>query len=98
VNEPSERVRVLAIGFGTWHALVALAQAVGDSGKVYGIDISERILNKKLSKYLDCRLIFVGESLEEVGFQVVDSELWSMWGLPVEIVVAKDFIDARGIE
>jgi ubiquinone/menaquinone biosynthesis C-methylase UbiE len=32
---------VLEIGYGTGHTLVTLAQAVGDSGKVYGLDISQ---------------------------------------------------------
>jgi ubiquinone/menaquinone biosynthesis C-methylase UbiE len=177
---------VLEIGFGTGHALVALAQAVGDSGKVYGIDISEGMLNvareklkavglaervelwlgdaaqlsfedhlfdgifmsftlelfdtpeipvvlaecrrvlrgggrlalvamskndtdglmlrlyewahEKLPQYIDCRPIFVREALEEAGFQVMDSESRSMWGLPVEIIVAKNPSIARGTE
>jgi demethylmenaquinone methyltransferase/2-methoxy-6-polyprenyl-1,4-benzoquinol methylase len=37
--QPGERI--LEIGFGTGHQILAIAQAVGPTGSVYGIDISE---------------------------------------------------------
>ncbi|MBK5093831.1 MAG: methyltransferase domain-containing protein [Actinobacteria bacterium] len=48
-----EGERVLEVGFGTGRALLALAEAVGSSGEVYGIDISEGmsgIAQRKLRK------------------------------------------------
>jgi ubiquinone/menaquinone biosynthesis C-methylase UbiE len=173
---------VLEIGFGTGHALVALAQAVGESGKVWGIDISEGMRNlaqeavekagmaervemqigdaaqlpfedgffdaifmsftlelfdtpeiplvlaqcrrvlrsggrlavvamskqgedgamprlyewahERMPKYVDCRPIYAQQSLEEAGFQVVDAVMKSMWGLPVEIIVAQNSLNS----
>lgn len=41
---------VLEIGFGTGHCTLALAQAVGDLGKVYGIDISKGMYNVTRSR------------------------------------------------
>jgi ubiquinone/menaquinone biosynthesis C-methylase UbiE len=41
---------VLEIGFGTGHAIVTLAQSAGDSGWVYGVDISEGMRGVALSR------------------------------------------------
>jgi demethylmenaquinone methyltransferase/2-methoxy-6-polyprenyl-1,4-benzoquinol methylase len=49
--KPGERV--LEIGFGTGHALVELAKAVGPTGKVHGMDLSDqmvKIARGRLSK------------------------------------------------
>jgi demethylmenaquinone methyltransferase/2-methoxy-6-polyprenyl-1,4-benzoquinol methylase len=168
---------VLEVGFGTGHCILALAQAVGDKGKVYGIDISDGMCNIALSRmeksglservelhcgdathlpfkancfdavfmsfalelfdtseipivldecrrvlrsdgricivamskkgedgimvklyewfhdrlpnYVDCRPIYVRDALEQAGFRVQDVSKMSMWGLPVEIVLAR---------
>jgi ubiquinone/menaquinone biosynthesis C-methylase UbiE len=39
--------------------------------------------------YVDCRPIFVTETIEQAGFQVMDKIEMVMWGLPVEILVAR---------
>ncbi len=168
---------ILEIGFGSGHCILALAESVGNSGKIYGIDISKGMYNitrsrveeaglservklkcgdaaklpfeanffdaifmsftlelfdtleiptvlhecrrvlrsgglicvvamsnkgkasvmtrlyelahKKFPNYVDCRPIFVQKTLEDAGFQIFDVTEMSMWGLPVEIVVAK---------
>jgi len=175
--EVAEGEQVLEVGFGTGPGLVALAREVGKLGKVYGLDISEGMLqvarrkvekeglagradlligdaeqlpfagssfdaifmsfvlelfdtpqipavlqecqrvlrsggrvsvvalskegnagiarrlyewaHKQLPRFVDCRPIFVRRALESAGFQVMESVERSMWGLPVEIVVAQ---------
>ena len=167
---------VLEIGFGTGQGMLALAQAVGASGKVFGIDISpgmceigreklaqaglsdravltcgdaselpfkagqfdavlmsftlelfdtpeistvlgecRRILRwggrmgvlamsktrqgSRMAKlyewthvrfpaWIDCRPIFASKALEEAGFRILEVTEMTMWGLPVELVLA----------
>ena len=42
---PKEGDVVLEVGFGTGHSIVAFADLVGRSGKVYGIDLAEGMLD-----------------------------------------------------
>ena len=174
--DAQEGERVLEIGYGTGYCIKALAQSVGDSGKVYGIDLSEGMFNiaqervneaglsgrvelrlgdatklpfennffnaiyssftielfdtpeipvvlnecqrvlrsdgrlcivamskkeksglivrlyewthDKFTKYVDCRPIYVQQALEDAGFQTRRLKEMSMFGLPVDIVLA----------
>jgi ubiquinone/menaquinone biosynthesis C-methylase UbiE len=167
--------KILEIGFGTGHSLLTLARQVGTMGKVYGIDLSEGMLqvaSDRLSKsgmsnrvelhcgdatrlpfpdqffdavfmsfvlelfdtpelplvmrecqrvlngtgrvgivvlskkesttvrlyewfhlrfpaYVDCRPIYARQTMEAAGFRVVDMTEMVMWGLPVEVIIAK---------
>ncbi len=47
--------KALEIGFGTGHAILALARAAGEAGKVYGIDISRGMLDVAQAKVEQAR-------------------------------------------
>ncbi len=167
--------RILEIGFGTGHCMLALAQAVGETGNVSGIDLSEGMLtiarerlrqaglldrvdlrvgdaaalpfaagefdgvfmsftlelfdspeipivldqcyrvlrpggrlsvvsmvkkagtavkiyewfHEKMPVAVDCRPIYAQTDLTTAGFNIQDVAALSMWGLPVEIILAQ---------
>lgn len=167
--------RILEIGFGTGHCMLALAQAVGETGNVSGIDLSEGMLtiarerlrqaglldrvdlrvgdaaalpfaagefdgvfmsftlelfdspeipivldqcyrvlrpggrlsvvsmvkkagtavkiyewfHEKMPVAVDCRPIYAQADLTTAGFNIQDVSALSMWGLPVEIILAQ---------
>lgn len=174
---PRPGERILEIGFGTGHSLVALAEAVGPAGRVIGMDISEGMLSvaaarvqkkgladrvslhrgdaidlhflppasldgifmsftlelfdtpdipcvlaechrllkpggrlvvvsmsrpeppgmavrlyewlhDRLPSFADCRPILARQAVRQGGFSVKEASLASVWGLPVEIVLA----------
>ena len=45
--------------------------------------------HEKLPNYVDCRPIYVGESIMSAGFNIEQQQVSSMWGLPVKLLMAK---------
>jgi len=46
------------------------------------------LAHRTLPRWVDCRPIFVGPLLQEHGFCIVASTRHTMWGLPVDVVLA----------
>jgi ubiquinone/menaquinone biosynthesis C-methylase UbiE len=44
--------------------------------------------HERFPVYVDCRPIYVRESLQAAGFGIIESTITYMWGFPVEITVA----------
>jgi len=66
-------------------AIVSLTKSGGGS---LARDIYE-LFHDRFPSVVDCRPIFVRRALEEAGFEVAEATLSSIWGLPVEIVLAE---------
>jgi ubiquinone/menaquinone biosynthesis C-methylase UbiE len=47
--------------------------------------------HRKFPRLLDCRPIFVQNTLSEAGFHVTDTTIFPLLGLPVEIILANKF-------
>jgi hypothetical protein len=39
--------------------------------------------------FVDCRPIYLQPTLKEAGFEIQKSTVKTMWGLPVEIIIAR---------
>jgi ubiquinone/menaquinone biosynthesis C-methylase UbiE len=101
--------KVLEIGFGTGHSLIELAKSVGSSGKVYGIDLSDKMveISQKLAEKeglgerieLSCgdalHLPYESESLDGV-FMSFTLELFDTPEIPLVLAECRRVLRPRG--
>jgi ubiquinone/menaquinone biosynthesis C-methylase UbiE len=93
---PREGETILEIGFGTGHSIISLARAVGGRGRVYGIDLSPRMLaiarrrvqqaglaRQVLLQNGDAASLPLGEALVDAVFMSFVLELFDTPELPV---------------
>ena len=75
-----------------WRVLKAGGSVgVASLSKIKGNPLALRMyecLHRKFPKYADCRPIYLEESLRKAGFKIRIKEIYSLFALPVEIVVA----------
>ena len=65
--------------------VVSLSRQGGVSWMVRAYDW----IHRRFPSLVDCRPILVSQVLEQIGYSVKISELRSLWGLPVELVIAE---------
>jgi demethylmenaquinone methyltransferase/2-methoxy-6-polyprenyl-1,4-benzoquinol methylase len=101
--------KILEIGFGTGHCLVELARSVGPAGKVFGIDLSEKMLEvsqeRARQRGLDDRIELVcGDALQlpyasktmDAVFMSFTLELFDTPEIPLVLAECKRVLRARG--
>jgi ubiquinone/menaquinone biosynthesis C-methylase UbiE len=80
--------------------LAECSRILAPAGKLCVVNISEtdcrhlvyglyRWSHDRFPAVVDCRPINAGEFLRQAGFQVERSEAFSLWGIPVSIILAK---------
>lgn len=50
-------------------------------------------IHERMPRYVDCRPIPVGRVVAGAGFEIVEVQRQSMWGLPVDVVLARAMTD-----
>lgn len=63
--------------------LVSLAKQETPAVRIY------EWFHRKMPNFVDCRPLYLRPFLKDAGFQVQESTIKTMWGLPVEILTAK---------
>lgn len=104
-----ENEKILEIGFGTGNSIIELAKSVGNTGKVYGIDISEamnKITQAKVEKagladrvVLECsdatKLPFANDFLDGI-FMSFTLELFDLPEIPIVLNECKRVLKPKG--
>jgi demethylmenaquinone methyltransferase/2-methoxy-6-polyprenyl-1,4-benzoquinol methylase len=67
---------------------IVVVSLSGAGGRRRTVEIYEW-LHRRFPAYVDCRPIFVEDVVRGAGFEIVETLKMSMWGLPVDLVLAE---------
>lgn len=83
-------------------------RVIRDGGRLCIVSLSRRdaglatslyeAVHDALPRYVDCRPIYVRRAVRDAGFDVVDATDETMWGLPVETVLAESKAEKSDIQ